>query len=212
VDAIVGGWSANWIVSAQTGTPTGLNTGYYYDCNHSYTPDGGPKLNSYLYNNYSSGNPLGCYSTIPQYGLATLPDRIATVRNPSIVNLDFGLHKDFRDHREVPAAIPRGSVEPDKYCAVPGTGQQPGDGPPKLQSNGTYTGLGTVNLYQQNVPRVIQLSLKLLFRDKEKRALLSLPACARRLPSLQRSGPVGFPGDSLPFEGRGWRAVSRAFE
>lgn len=95
VDAIVGGWSANWIVSAQTGTPTGLNTGYYYDCNHSYTPDGGPKLNSYLYNNYSSGNPLGCYSTIPQYGLATLPDRIATVRNPSIVNLDFGLHKDF---------------------------------------------------------------------------------------------------------------------
>ncbi len=45
----------------------------------------------------------------------------------------------------------------------PGPDTNPGDGPPKVQKNGTYTGYGTVNLYQQNFPRIVQLSLKVLF-------------------------------------------------
>ncbi len=34
---------------------------------------------------------------------------------------------------------------------------------PNCRANGTYNGFGTVNLYQQNFPRIIQLSLKVLF-------------------------------------------------
>ncbi len=163
LDAFIGGWSANFIVSAQTGVPTGLNTGYYYGCNHSYTPDGGPKLNSYLYNNYSSGSPLGCYTTIPQYGLANLPDQISTVRNPSIVNLDFAVHKDFAFTERYRLQLRGEALNMTNTVLFPGPDNNPGDGPPKVQSNGTYTGFGTVNLYQQNFPRVVQLSLKLFF-------------------------------------------------
>ncbi len=163
VDALVGGWSTDWIVSAQTGTPTGLNTGYWYQCNHSYTPDGGPKLNNYLYNDYSTGNPLGCYAQIPQYGLMNLPNQISTVRNPSIVNLDFAVHKDFSLTEKYRLQFRGEAFNLTNTVLFPGPDNNPSDGPPKLQSNGTYTGFGTVNLYQQNFPRVVQLSLKLLF-------------------------------------------------
>ncbi len=95
LDGFIGGWNVDAVISAQTGFPVSLNTGYYDNCNHQYAPDGGPKLNNYLYNNYSSGNPLGCYASIPQYGLSNLPNQISQVRQPSIVNVDFGLHKDF---------------------------------------------------------------------------------------------------------------------
>ena len=38
--ALINGWRVNGIFTAATGSPVGLNTGYYYDCNHSYTPNG----------------------------------------------------------------------------------------------------------------------------------------------------------------------------
>jgi hypothetical protein len=161
--ALVNGWATDFIISAQTGTPVGLNTGHYYNCNHSYTPDGGPTLSHYIYNDYSNGNPLGCYSTIPQYGLMNLPDRIATLRNPSIVNLDFALHKDFALTEGVKLQLRGESLNATNTALFPGPDTNPGDGPPKVQSNGTYTGYGTVNLYQQNFPRIVQLSLKVLF-------------------------------------------------
>ncbi len=161
--ALVNGWSLNFILSAQTGQPVGLNTGYYYNCNHSYTPSGGPKLNNYIYNDYSNGNPLGCWSTIPQYGLMNLPDRIATLRQPSIVNVDFAVHKDFALRESLKMQLRGEALNLTNTVLFPGPDANPGDGPPTLQANGTYTGFGTVNLYQQNFPRVVQLSLKLLF-------------------------------------------------
>ncbi|HLH02541.1 MAG TPA: carboxypeptidase-like regulatory domain-containing protein [Bryobacteraceae bacterium] len=163
VDALAGGWSANFIVSAQTGTPTGLDTGYWYECSHGYAPDGGSKLNNYLYNNYSTGNPLGCYASIPQYGLMNLPDQIAQVRNPSIVNLDFAVHKDFAITERYRLQFRGEALNLTNTVLFPGPDNNPGDGPPTKQANGTYTGFGTVNLYQQNFPRIVQLSLKLFF-------------------------------------------------
>lgn len=123
----------------------------------------GPKLNNYLYNDYSSGNPLGCYSSIPQYGLSTLPNQISTVRNPSLLNLDFAVHKDFAITERYRLQLRGEALNLTNTVLFPGPDNNPGDGPPKLQSNGTYTGFGTVNLYQQNFPRVVQLSLKLLY-------------------------------------------------
>jgi Carboxypeptidase regulatory-like domain/TonB dependent receptor len=161
--ALINSWSTNFIVSAQTGQPVGLNTGYYYNCNHSYTPSGGPTFNNYIYNNYSGGNTLGCWSTIPQYGLRVLPNQISTLRQPSIVNLDFAVHKDFALRESTRLQFRAEALNLTNTVLFPGPDNNPGDGPPKLQSNGTYTGFGTVNLYQQNFPRVIQLSLKLLF-------------------------------------------------
>jgi len=163
VGALINGWNADFILSAETGFPVSLNTGYYDDCNHAYAPTGGPTLSNYLYNNYSTGNPLGCYATIPQYGLMNLPNQISQVRQPSIVNLDFGLHKDFPITESKRIQFRAEALNATNTVLFPGPDNNPGDGPPKLQSNGTYTGFGTVNLYQQNFPRVIQLALKLFF-------------------------------------------------
>ncbi len=160
---VINGWSVNYIVSAQSGLPVQLNTGYYYNCNHNYAPDGGPRLNNYLYNNYSNGNPLGCYSSIPQYGLSTLPNQISTLRQPSITNLDLGLHKDFALRESMRLQFRAEALNLTNTVLFPGPDNNPSDGPPKVQKNGTYTGFGTVNLYQQNFPRVIQLALKFLF-------------------------------------------------
>jgi hypothetical protein len=163
LDAFIGGWSANFVLSAETGFPVSLNTGYYYDCNHSYTPDGGPKLNNYIYNNYSNGSPLGCWASIPQYGLMNLPNQISTLRQPSIVNIDFGLHKDFAITESKRLQFRAEAQNLTNTVLFPGPDNNPGDGPPTTNPNGTYSGFGTVNLYQQNFPRVIQLALKLFF-------------------------------------------------
>ncbi|MDQ2842041.1 MAG: TonB-dependent receptor, partial [Acidobacteriota bacterium] len=161
--AVINGWSANFIVSAQSGLPVGLNTGYYYNCNHSYTPDGGPTFTHYIYNDYSSGNQLGCYSSIPQYGLSVLPNQISTLRQPTITNLDLGVHKDFALRESLRLQFRAEALNLTNTVLFPGPDNNPGDGPPQLQSNGTYTGYGTVNLYQQNFPRILQLALKVIF-------------------------------------------------
>lgn len=163
VDEFIGGWNIDAVITAQTGVPVSLNTGYYDNCNHGYAPDGGPKLNNYLYNNYSSGSPLGCYSTIPQYALNNLPDQISQVRQPSIVNVDLGLHKDFAITETKRLQLRAEAQNLTNTALFPGPDSNPGDGPPKLQSNGTYTGFGTVNLFQQNFPRIVQLALKFFF-------------------------------------------------
>ena len=161
--AFINGWSVNFIVSAQTGFPVGLNTGYYYNCNHSYTPDGGPTFTHYIYNDYSSGNPLGCYSSIPQYGLMNLPNQISTLRQPSITNLDLGIHKDFAITESIRTQFRAEATNLTNTVLFPGPDNNPSHGPPKVQSNGNYTGYGTVNLYQQNFPRIVQLALKIIF-------------------------------------------------
>ncbi|MGH9770676.1 MAG: carboxypeptidase regulatory-like domain-containing protein [Candidatus Acidiferrales bacterium] len=161
--ALVNGWAADWTISAETGFPVGMNTGHWYACDHSYAPDGGPTLSHYLYNDYSSGNPLGCYTSIPQYGLMNLPNQISQVRQPSIVNLNIGLHKDFAITEGVRVQFRGEAFNATNTVLFPGPDNNPGDGPPKQQANGTWTGFGTVNLFQQNFPRIIQLSLKVLF-------------------------------------------------
>ncbi|MGH9584208.1 MAG: hypothetical protein ACRD4O_14875, partial [Bryobacteraceae bacterium] len=161
--ALVNGWATDFTISAETGFPVSLNTGHWYACNHSYGPDGGPTLSHYLYNDYSSGNPLGCYTSIPQYGLMNLPNQISGLRQPSIVNVNLGLHKDFALTEKTRLQFRAEAFNLTNTVLFPGPDNNPGDGPPKLQANGTYTGFGTVNLFQQNFPRIVQLSLKVLF-------------------------------------------------
>ncbi len=163
VGALINGWRVNGIFIAQTGFPVSLDTGVYYNCNHSFTPNGGPTLSNYIYNNYSNGNALGCWSSIPQYGLMNLPNQISTLRQPSIPNLDLSVHKEFSVTETARLQFRAEALNLTNSVLFPGPDNNPGDGPAVRQSNGTYTGFGTVNLYQQNFPRVVQLSLKLLF-------------------------------------------------
>jgi hypothetical protein len=92
-----------------------------------------------------------------------LPNQISTLRQPSIPNLDFSIHKEFATGESTRLQFRAEALNITNSVLFPGPDTNPGDGPPVKQANGTYTGYGTVNLYQQNFPRVVQLVLKFLF-------------------------------------------------
>jgi hypothetical protein len=164
---IVGGFINRWqfssILSAQTGFPTGLNTNYYFTCDHSFTPNGGPSLSHYIYNDYSNGSKLGCFSAIPEYALKNLPDRLSNLRQPTMPNLDATLQKSFPITERYNLAFRADAFNLTNSVVFPGPDSNPADGPPVQLANGGYTGFGTVPLNQQNFPRILQFALKLAF-------------------------------------------------
>lgn len=91
-----------------------------------------------------------------------MPDRVSWIRNPYEPNLDVALQKRFRLTEGTGLQF-RGEV-----FNVTNTPVFPGPStdiftPPHQLSNGSWIGLGTVPYSQQNFPRNIQFSLKLLF-------------------------------------------------
>ncbi len=160
---LIDGWEFSSILSAQSGQPVGLNTSYYYDCNHSFKPRGGPSLKEWIYNDYSSGNSLGCYAAIPQYGLKNLADRISTVRTPTEPNFDASMQKNFGLYGRSTLVFRVDAFNLTNSVLFPGPDANPADGAPKESATGGYTGYGTVSLTQQNLPRVLQFALKLKF-------------------------------------------------
>ena len=163
VGQFINGWEFSSILSAQTGQPVSLNNGYYYNCSHSFAPVGGSSLKQWIYNDYSSGSTLGCYSAIPQYDLRNLPDRISSVRTPIMPNFDASLQKSFAIYDGSSLTFRIDAFNLTNSVLFPGPDDNPADGPPVKSANGGYTGYGTVSLTQQNLPRVLQFALKLKF-------------------------------------------------
>jgi len=163
VGELIDGWEFSSILSAQTGQPVGLNTGYYYDCNHSFAPKGGSSLKGWIYNDYSSGNSLGCYAAIPQYHLRNLPDRISTVRTPTEPNFDASMQKSFELYGRSMLVFRVDAFNLTNSVLFPSPDTNPADGAPVRTATGGYTGYGTVSQTQQNLPRVLQFALKLKF-------------------------------------------------
>jgi hypothetical protein len=164
---ILGGFINRWqfdsILSVQAGFPVSLNTSYYDNCNHSFTPNGGPSLSHYIYNDYSSGNALGCFASIPEYQLKNLPDRVSTLRQPSAPNLDATLQKTFPITEKYNLTFRADAFNLTNSVLFPGPDDNPADGQPVCAANGSCTGFGTVALDQQNNPRILQFALKLAF-------------------------------------------------
>jgi hypothetical protein len=161
--AVINQWQFSSILSAEGGFPVSLNTSYYDDCNHPFTPEGGTSLSHYLYNDYSSNSSTGCYATIPEYQLKNLPDRISSVRQPTAPNLDASLQKTFALTEGYNLTFRADAFNLTNSVLFPGPDNNPADGPPVRGATGSYTGFGTVALNQQNVPRVLQFALKLAF-------------------------------------------------
>lgn len=161
--AAVDGWQFSSILSAETGFPVSLNTNYYYNCNHSFRPNGGSSLGHYIYNDYSNGTKLGCFSAIPEYALKNLPDRLSNLRQPIMPNLDATLQKTFVFAEKYDLTFRADAFNLTNSVLFPGPDANPSDGPPTLLANGSYTGFGTVTLNQQNFPRFLQFALKLKF-------------------------------------------------
>jgi hypothetical protein len=169
---IVNDWHINYVFVAQTGFPLPISQGYDYECNHPYAPDGGPTNSNYLYNQWNfvspvtgKSSPTGCWvqsSSISQYFLNYLPQRIGQVRQPSVPNLDVSVFKNFSTWESVKVQLRADAFNITNTALRQGVNTTPTAGPP-VYSGGVWNGFGTVSQNQYNFPRIIQLSLKILF-------------------------------------------------
>jgi hypothetical protein len=155
-------WVLSNVLTVETGFPQGLPGGFYYNSGHSWTPDGGTHISEWLYNCGAAG-PLSCWQQIPSYGLGVLPNRVSTVRQPQVPNLDLSLQRNFPIREGISLQFRADAFNITNSVLFGGADTNPYDGAPVKQTNGSWTGFGTIAPFQNNFPRVMQLSLKLFF-------------------------------------------------
>jgi hypothetical protein len=101
-------------------------------------------------------------SSISQYFLNYLPQRIGQVRQPSVPNLDVSVFKNFSIWESVRMQFRADAFNITNTAQRQAVNTNPGAGQP-VYSGGVWNGFGTVNQVQYNFPRIVQLSLKVFF-------------------------------------------------
>ena len=166
-------WVLSNVLSVETGLPEGLpgaqssplpglGLGFNYVSSHSFMPDGGSTTSQWLYN--CGGNPLNCWQPDPNpFYVLTLPNQISALRQPQVPNLDLSLERNFPIRERIRLQFRADAFNVANSVLFPGPDTNPYDGGPVRQANGTWTGFGTIPPYQNNFPRILQVSLKLVF-------------------------------------------------
>ncbi len=167
---VVNNWRLDWIFSDESGFPQGV-PGTWYVGGHSYVPNGGPTFSQWIYNcGWTPTNQISartCWTSIPSRGQGNLPDRVGYLRTPYIPNLDLSLQKDFRLTESKRLQFRWDDFNSMNTPLFPGPDTNANDAicDPALPGAKCtqWQGFGTVRLFQQNFPRIMQVSLKLLF-------------------------------------------------
>jgi hypothetical protein len=155
-------WVVSNVLTAESGLPQGLPGGFYYNSGHSWTPDGGSGISEWIYNCGAAG-PLSCWQQIPSYGLGVLPNQASSLRQPQVPNLDVSVERNFPIHENIHLQFRADALNITNSVLFGGADTNPYDGKPVKQSNGSWTGFGTIAPFQNNFPRIMQLSLKFIF-------------------------------------------------
>lgn len=161
VNALIGDWTVSGVLTAESGTPVQLNTGWYYTCSHSYRPTGGSTLGHWF--STAGSDPEQCWTQVPTYGLMPINSTTAQVRNPTMPNLDLSLQKttQITDHLNFDLRLDAFNATNSVLFGGPDT--NPGDGPAVYNSSSGWSGFGTVGASQKNFPRILQVSGKISF-------------------------------------------------
>ncbi len=159
--AVVNHWRVDGVLLAETGFPVSLPGGLYLS-GHSYVPDGGPTHEQWLYN--CNGDPTACYETsLPPFVLSQQPGQTSSLRQPQNVNLDMNLIRQFPITERWKLELRGEALNLLNSVLFPGPDNNPNDGPPVKQANGSWSGFGTIPPFQNNFPRIIKIALKLYF-------------------------------------------------
>ena len=160
VGYLINDWTLGGVFNAQSGTPVGVNTGYYYTCpGVSYRPQGGTSVGQ---GRWFSGN-TSCWAGIPTYGLANLEGETAQVRNPTIPTLDLSLQKSTPIREDLTFVLRLDAFNSLNSVLFGGPNTNPGAGPASYSATSGWSGFGTVGAQQQNFPRILQVSGKISF-------------------------------------------------
>jgi hypothetical protein len=173
LDYALGGWTLGWTFAAQSGTPVGLNQGYNYTCQTFAPPNGTSVAQWFNPQADFTGNPNTCASLTPHIGgtgytYNTTPAQTPTVRNPTVPNLDLSLEKKFRVTERVNFELRGEAFNAMNSALLQGPDTNPSDGPASVFYNtttkhGYWHGFGTVGPTQQNFPRNLRVSGKIIF-------------------------------------------------
>jgi len=124
-------------------------------------PDGGQTKAQWIYN--CNGQPQNCWTPIPSRGQGNLPDRVGYLRQPSVPNLDLSLQKEFHITEAKKLQFRVDSFNTTNSVLFGGPDLNPRDKIQPLNSGGWMSGFGTIAPFQNNFPRILQLSLKFMF-------------------------------------------------
>jgi hypothetical protein len=155
---LVNDWRLSGVFSDESGFPVGVPN-VWYTSTHSFVPDGGPTIGQWMYN--CNGDPKACYTSRPSWGQGNQPDRIGYLRQPHIADLDLSLQKSFTITESKRLQFRADALNLTNTPLFPGPSTNT-NSTPKLV-DGRWQGFGTINEFQQNFPRIIQLSLKFYF-------------------------------------------------
>ncbi len=164
VDAVIGGWQFDFIVSDQAGTPIGLPNGYNYGCGTYNIISQQRSYTSYLNNSNPS-----CFTGFTEYTAVTGAPRTTLIRTPYAPQESFGLEKKFAitekakfqfkaeafNATNTPIFGGPSTSNPNQAITATGKGL-PG-------APGSFQGYGTIGATEQNFPRHFQFSGKILF-------------------------------------------------
>jgi hypothetical protein len=168
IDYALGGWTLGWSFAAQSGFPVGLNQGFDYSC--PFAPPGGTSTGHWL--NPALATPA-CFSSVPHIGGSgytynVTPSNTTQVRDPTVPNLDLSLQKSFKVTERISFSLRGEAFNSLNSVLLGGPDNTPTDGAASPFLNGTtgktyWTGFGTVSPNQQNFPRNLRVSGKIIF-------------------------------------------------
>jgi hypothetical protein len=112
----------------------------------------------------AAANPGQFVQGVPNpFYILSLPNQVSALRQPQVPNLDLSLQRIFPIRESVRLQFRADAFNITNSVLFPGPDTNPYDGGPLKQANGTWTGFGTIPPFQNNFPRILQVSLKLVF-------------------------------------------------
>ncbi|HZY62317.1 MAG TPA: TonB-dependent receptor [Edaphobacter sp.] len=164
--AAINDWQLDWIFQNSGGTPVGFPNNDLYTCGGGYNIR--PATRSWK--SYLNNSQPGCFSTFPEYTAKTQLPRVSTLRNPYAQQTSLGIEKKFTIYEQTKLQFKAEAFNATNTAIFggPNTGS-PEQAPSRNTSvadptqPGAWSGYGTVGSTQQNFPRQMQFSLKLLF-------------------------------------------------
>jgi hypothetical protein len=167
---LINNWSTEWILTADSGTPISLGNlqGDTFNCpqNNNNLLPAHQTFTEWLYNETPS-----CFASIPtrSWQPRTILQRAGAIRNPYAPQLAMALGKQFavKEGLDLQFKAEAFNLTNTPIFGGPDTnaiGNNPTPVPGVIPgAPGSMTGYGTIGSNQQNFPRQLQLSLKVLF-------------------------------------------------
>jgi hypothetical protein len=177
VDELIGHWQIDWIFQNSGGTPVGVPNNYTYACggNYDIRPIGHRSYKSWLNNSDNvqaaeNGTSANCQVGFAPYTATTILPITSKVRSPFAQQTQIGVEKRFTvvHGTELQFKAEAFNVTNTPIFGGPNTGNV---NDPLTRNNqvvnpndpGAWSGYGTIGSTEQNFPRQLQLSLKVLF-------------------------------------------------